>query len=238
MLVDARRGGSRIKRLPPACRPHSIELAYAIQREAGKSLGRIGGWKVGRSSGLINPVYAPLFASDIFKSHARLPASRFAAARMEMELAFCLRNDLPPRKEPYSYEEISSVLDLLPLVEILLSRYEDAAQLPLPESLADCLSNGAVVLGEPLSNWGDLELRSCALELQVDGAQIYANDKVELTGDPVELVHWQANHLAQTGTGLKQGDVVTTGALFAPCAAGRSNIARWRGIGEISFRIE
>ncbi len=241
LLIEAHRTGAPIDRLPESIRPATIADAYAIQDEIMAVLGPIGGWKVGTAGPDAEPSCAPVAASVIHPSGMVLEAQRYHWLGLEIEFAFRVLADLPPRALPYLYEEVAAAIEFVPLIEVIASRFRDRAGFGMAEILADANANGGFVLGAAIKDWRGIDFRTVKVDLAIDGAIVQtALDTHPLGGNPARLVHWQANHLTGRAGGLKRGDIVTTGALkgIAPAKAGNHAVGDWGALGrvEVSFR--
>jgi 2-keto-4-pentenoate hydratase len=55
-------------------------------------------------------------------------------------------------------------------------------------------------------------------------------------GDPRLALTWLANHLAQRGIGLKEGDLITTGTCITPAviAPGDQMVVEFVGLGRVA----
>ena len=104
-LYDARRSRVQLRHLSTEYPQMTIEDGYAIQREWVKleqADGRvIKGRKIGLtsramqlSSQITEPDYAPLMDDMFFEAGSDIPVDRFIAPRVEVELAFVLREGL------------------------------------------------------------------------------------------------------------------------------------------------
>lgn len=236
-LIEARRTGVALERLPIECRPTTLEDAYAIQEEISRVLGPIAGWKVGQADLSSEPFCAPLYASDVYRSGVKLSASEAPGALVEMELAFRTRQHFPARSRKYTAEEIIPSLELLPLIEILSSRFEHFMQLPLIENIADSTANRAVVIGPSVTLWAPGAELAWPITLEIDGAIVHASTAKHASVDPLSLVVWQVNFLAER-EGLMNDQIVTTGSLIRPVPAGKHIAGKWEGIGEVRVVLE
>ena len=120
--LSAARTGQPIPALPEVARPQSEADSYAIQDAVLRRLAeRIGGWKVGFSpeGGIF---CAPIYASRVHASPARLPARGFHLIGIECEIGFRLNKDFPARAQPYSRDEVLRGASLNPTIEIVDSR--------------------------------------------------------------------------------------------------------------------
>ena len=130
LFVEARRSGKPIRELPEACRPaHTRDVNAIVDavtdilvREDGET---IGGWKIGFVfSPRQVPMVCPLFNSRLFKSPARVPLALTPALRIEPEISFRLKQDLPARAKAYRAEELARMLTACASLEIIDSRFD------------------------------------------------------------------------------------------------------------------
>ena len=90
--------------------PATAQEAYRVQDLVFAALypgQRAGAWKVGGPRPDIEPTAAPIPAARLYASPARVPAQGFHMIGIEVELAFRLGRDLPPRAAP-NREEVPS----------------------------------------------------------------------------------------------------------------------------------
>jgi len=185
------------------------------------------------------PSCAPVYHDNILPAGAVLDPAYYHGLALEVEFAFRLRRDLPPRAGGYGYDEVAAAVDFLPLIEVIGSRYRDRTGLSEAELLADANGNGAFILGAPIAEWRELDFRTLRVELAIDGRIVQSACGTHPAGDPVRLVLWQANHTAARCGGLKSGDVVTTGSLqgATAIAAGSRAIGDWGRWGRIELAV-
>ena len=238
LLIEAHRSGRPIDRLPEALRPATIADSYAIQDQIMAALGPIGGWKVGTSGPDAEPSCAPVARSVIFESGVTLEAALYHGLALEIEFAFRILRDLPG--QDHGYDEVAAAIEFVPLIEVIASRFRDRTGLGAAEMLADANANGAFVVGAAIADWCSIDFRKVKVELAINGAIVQTALDTHPLGDPARLVQWQANHLAGRTGGLKQGDIVTTGALkgMSPVTAKGRGVGDWGALGrvEVAFR--
>jgi 2-keto-4-pentenoate hydratase len=213
--------------------------AYAIQDAVTRALAPIGGWKVGMGSPTAEPACAPVYRDRILASGAMLDAARYQGLALEIEFAFKLRRDLPPRARAYAYDEVAEAVDFVPLIEVLGSRYRDRLAVSAAEQLADANANGAFIVGAPIAGWRDFDFRTMRVDLAIDGEVVQSACGTHPTGDPLVLVIWLADHVAVRCGGLKSGDIVTTGSLqgATPIAAGSRAQGDWGLGGQVTASV-
>ena len=240
LLIEAHRTGRPIDRLPEALRPVTIEDAYAIQDHVTAALGAIGAWKVGQG-GPTGPIsIAPIYADRVHASGVELDPAKLHGAALEIEFAFRMKQDLPARAQPYSYDEVLAAIEgFCPCIEVLGSRFKDRTGFAAAENLADGNANGALVYAGPLADWRTLDFTTQKVELAIDGTVVQSPVGTHPAGDPVKLVVWTANHLATRTGGLKRGDVVTTGSLdgATPVGPGSRGVATYGAFGRVEVAL-
>lgn len=199
LLLDARRSGRAIPRLPEALRPAHLAGAYAIQAEIHRALGRSGVWKV---SGGPPAAAAPV----AILTHA--PDAPPGAEGIEGEIALRLARDLIP--DPgMSLETLAAAIDAhAPAFELTRARVVDPAQ-SRAEKMADDFIAHAVVLGTPVAGppaFGPFP-RPVLLR---DGADTHAP---YAPIDPLAALLTYARTGGDLLGGLKAGDWIITGSL-------------------------
>lgn len=232
-LVEARRSRTPIAQLPAAVRPHDLGAAYAIQDEVAARLGPIVGWKLTNAT---VPTCSPVF--NVLKSCATLEAAQFHNPRAEVEFGFMVLDDMPPRTDPYSQDEVFNRLAFVPVIEIVSSRYIDHTVCSKMELLADG-SNGALIIGEPVHEWRKINFRQVAVQLALNDQIIQTALATHPLENPAFLVLWLTNHATARCGGLKRGTVATTGGLRGadPVCAGDSLGGTWQGLGAVNVAL-
>jgi 2-keto-4-pentenoate hydratase len=208
-LAGARRGQA-IPSLPQAARPQSEADSYVIQEAVLRRLGeQIGGYKVGFSpeGGIF---CAPIYASAVHASPARLPARGFHLLGIECEIGFRVNQALPARATPYSRDEVLAAASLHPTIEVVDSRYQDFRSLDRLQVLADNFSNGGLVYGAAASGWQGMDLVHPPIAVTADGKP-FAECTGLRAGDPIGLFVELVNFVANKRGGVPAGTFVTTG---------------------------
>ncbi len=211
LLVDARRGQSRIPRLPPSCRPATVAEAHAIQDAVTAQLGAaVGAFKANAPPGS-EPTRGIIYTPTIHVSPSRIPATLVPQCGVEGEVAFIFRADLPPRGTPYTRDEVAAAVDACAAIEVVTSRFADADNAPPLDKLADCISNGAFVYAPPIKGWQGLELGKLAVTLTVNGVPVLEQVGGHPTGDPLGIAVALVEMMRGT-TGVRTGQFVTCGS--------------------------
>lgn len=218
--------GSRIDALPDGMRPVSRAEGYAVQAYIERHTRRpLYGWKIAATSeagqahiGVDGPLAGRILAERVIEDggHCKLGNNLMRAA--ELEFAFCMAADLPPREEPYSEQEVlDRVASLHPAIELPDSRYEHFESAGLAQLLADNACAHLFILGPPTdANWREMDLAQHRVEGIVNGRASCTGLGANVLGNPRTALTWLANELSRNGLMLKAGQVVTTGTCVVP----------------------
>jgi 2-keto-4-pentenoate hydratase len=210
-LVNARRTMSALDRLPETLRPASVTEAHAIQDTVTRGLGKqVGAYKA-MAPANAEPTRGVIYADTIYATPARIPAALVPNCGVEGEVAFVFRQDMPPRAQPYSRDEVSAAVDALAAIEVVHSRFADFDKIPMLEKLADSIANGAFVHAAPVAGWTGFDLGKLKVTLTVNGATVLEQQGGHPTGDPLGVAVVLVNMVRETG-GVRAGQFVTCGS--------------------------
>jgi 2-keto-4-pentenoate hydratase len=121
-------------------------------------------------------------------------------------------------------------------IEIVDSRIADW-KITFADTVADNGSSAFFVLGEERKPLAGLDLYTCGMALEVNGALVSLGAGAACLGHPLNAAAWLARTLAAMGEGLKGGDVLLTGALgpMVTIRPGDAVEARIGGLGRVGF---
>jgi 2-keto-4-pentenoate hydratase len=246
-LLTGRLGHQTIAPLTEKDPTLDLATAYAIQRSLEDTLvargERVAGWKVGFTSaaaqeayGVTEPVAGFMLASGVFSSGDSVPAARFAAIGVEVEVAFLIGREL-------SGPGVSAVSALLavdgamPALELVDFRFSGKAR--GTDMVADGVATNAIVLGRPLTPAAGLDLALEGVVYEQNGQVVATATAAEVMGNPLSSLAWLANALGAHGRGLRAGDVVLTGSIskILRAKAGDSVRASFTRLGVVSCRF-
>jgi 2-keto-4-pentenoate hydratase len=221
-----------------------VEAAYEVQlinTARSLSLGRrLIGRKIGLTSlavqeqfGVYEPDFGALFADTCFGDAEPIPARKVPQPRVEGEVAIVLARDLP-HPDTTIVELMSAVDFVVPAIEVVASRIS-GWQISIVDTIADNASSGAFVLGNRPVRLPDVDLRSCKMQLTVDGEVVSEGVGEACLGHPLNAALWLARTMAMRGTPMRAGDVIMSGALgrMAPIAAGQRSEVTIEGLGSV-----
>lgn len=232
-LDQAERTRSQIRLLTDAHPAMTMDDAYAVQaawverKVAGGD--PVIGWKIGLTSKAMQaalsidiPDSGVLLGSMAFANGAKIAADRFIQPRIEAEIAFVMRDDVPANATPAQI--LAATAYVAPALEILDTRIfrKDPVSGRLRtvfDTISDNAANGGIVLGEPIHDFAKLDLGWI-------GAIVSRNDEVEETGlgagvlgDPLVSMAWLAQRLGAYGQRIEAGQVVLSGSFIRPVEA-------------------
>ncbi len=234
-LVEARRSGTLLDRLPEGSAPARPQDAMAIQDAVLRQLGEaVAAWKVSTIEGVV--VRGAILASRIFKSPASVPVRVAPMRAVEVEIAFLFERGLPPRDRDYTYDEVAAAAIALPAIEIVDSRFRRYKDAPLLDRAADCISNAGLVHGAPRKDWRSFDLKNIEAALTVDGKDIVRRKGGHVAGDPLLPAIDLANDLRRS-QGLAPGVIVTTGTYtgMAVVEPGQRAVGSFAGFGTVEL---
>jgi 2-keto-4-pentenoate hydratase len=239
LLIGARSTCKPLPGFPEALRPQSNEDSFAVQDAVLAVLGPAGGWKTGAGSPTATPNIAPLFATLVAPSPARLGGPPlFGEVLIEVEFAFRIGKDLPGLDRPYGRADLVEAIDAFcPAIEVVMSRFEDRPSMDPFSLLADNFSNGFFVYGTPIANWRQIDFAAQHIDLSIGGKQLLSIVPQHPAHDPLYPVVWSANHLAARRGGFRKGEFVTTGTLTGvlPILPGQTATADFGPLGRVEF---
>ena len=211
----------------------TVEDGYAISRawvQMKVAEGRVArGHKIGLtsramqiSSQIDSPDYGTLL-DDMFFEPGDLPAARFIAPRVEVELAFVLKKKLEG-----THITVDDVLDatdyVQPAIEIIDARIEQfdrhsKAMRKVQDTISDNAANAGIVLGGRKVSPRDIDLPWVGAILRQNGVVEETGLAAGVQGHPAIGVAWLAMKLAPWGECLQAGEVVLAGSFTRPVAA-------------------
>ena len=250
----AEKAGRQIGQLSRAHPQMTIDDAYAVQRAwvamkiaEGRTLR---GHKVGltskamqASSQISEPDYGDLLDDMFFPDGSDIPMARFIVPRVEVELAFVLRE---PLKGPGCtlFDVLTATDYVVPALEIIDARIEQFdAQTKAPRRVMDTISDNAANAGVVL---GGRPVRPLDVDLRWVSALMYRNGVIEESGvaaavlnHPANGIAWLANKLGSLGVTLQPGQVILGGSFTrpVPAAAGDTFHVDYGPLGAISCRF-
>jgi 2-oxopent-4-enoate/cis-2-oxohex-4-enoate hydratase len=245
-LYAALRGRHTVAPLTGRVPGVTIDDAYGISRRMlARRLAdgeRVVGKKIGVTSEAVQkmldvhqPDFGFLTDAMLFESGAVIPiGERLIQPRAEGEIAFVLARDLagPGVTEA---DVLAATRAVRPCFEIVDSRIRDW-KIRIEDTVADNASSGVFVLGPDEVDPRTVDLVSCRIRVEKNGAPLSEGVGAAALGSPVYCVAWLANTLSRFGIALEAGEVILSGSLvpLEPVKAGDRMRLELEGIGGAS----
>ena len=233
----------------------TMDDAYNIQKawvDRKKNEGRsVIGYKIGLTSramqmavNIDQPDYGVLLDDMLFEDGATLKASDFLDPRIEVELAFVLKE--PLFGENVTIFDVYNATDyVIPSLELIAARCmrtdpETGYTRKVYDTISDNAANAGIILG-------GRPVKPSEMDLRWAGAALYLNGKIEETGlacgvlgHPAKGISWVCKRFAPHGVGLEPGQVILAGSFTrpVPVKAGDTIHADFGPLGGIGLRFE
>lgn len=232
----------------------TLEDGYAVSRAwVKKKLAegrRTIGHKIGltsramqRSSNVDEPDFGTLLDDMLFLDGQDIPIERFIEPRVEVELAFILKE---PLRGPGCtiYDVLNATDYVTPAIEIIDARIEridkaTGVTRKVYDTISDNAANAGIVLG-------GRPVKPDALDLRWVSALLYRNGVIEESGVAAAVLNhpangpaWLANKIAPHDEWLEPGQIILGGSFTAPVFArpGDSFHVDYGPLGSISVRF-
>ncbi len=212
----------------------NMEDAYAIQKrwmEVKIGEGReVIGYKAGLTSRAMQmrmqieePDYGTLLDDMLFEDGSAIEAKQFSDPRIEVELAFILKEKLEGTQ--ISIFDVLNATDyVIPALELIAARsYRVDPDNGYVRKIVDTISDNAASAGIIM---GGRPIKPMDMDLRWVGAMLYRNGVLEETGlaagvlhHPANGVAWIAKRFAPHGIALEPGQVLLAGSFTRPVMA-------------------
>lgn len=205
--------------------------AYAVQRawvalkvQAGR---RVLGHKIGltsramqMASQITEPDYGVLLDDMFFEPNGDIDLSRFVAPKVEVELAFLLRDDLRGPNVTL-FDVLRATEYVTPAAEIIDARIQRVSAVTgkprrVFDTISDNAANAGVIVGGRAVKPDDIDLRWAAALCIRNGVIEETGVAAGVLGHPATGIAWLANRLALHGEGLRAGELVLAGSFTRP----------------------
>lgn len=247
-LAEADRTKGIIPRITARYPGSTVEDAYAIQgvwRDKNIAAGRrLVGRKIGLTSkamqqatGITEPDYGVMFDDTVYRSGADIDASQFSNVRVEVELAFVLKQ--PLAGAGCTLEDALAAIDYaVPALEVLNSHIELEGR-TIVDTISDNAAYGAMVLGDVHKRPDEIDLRWVPGVLSRNGEIEETGVAAGVLGHPATGVAWLANKFAQHGARLEAGEIILAGSFTRPMwvNAGDDVLCDYGPMGTITCRF-
>jgi 2-oxo-hept-3-ene-1,7-dioate hydratase len=212
----------------------TIEDAYSIQQEWVRMKIAEGrkpiGHKIGltsramqRASNISEPDYGVLLDDMLFQDGFDIPFERFIVPRVEVELAFILKDRLSGPNCTI-FDVLKATDYVIPAIEIIDSRIqpvdpETKVTRKVCDTISDNAANAALVTGGRPVKPDEVDLRWVAAVLHRNGVIEESGVAAAVLSNPVNGPAWLANKLHPHGASLEPGEIILGGSFTAPVPA-------------------
>lgn len=232
----------------------TMDDAYAIQKswvdQKIANGASVKGYKIGLTSramqmavNIDQPDYGILLDDMFFEDGAEIKVSDFLDPRIEVELAFVLKE--PLEGENVTIFDVLNATDyVIPSLELIAARcYRTDPQSGYQRTVLDTISDNAANAGIIL---GGRPIKPTEMDLRWAGCLLYLNGQIEETGiaagvlgHPAKGISWVCKRFAPHGVGLKPGQVILSGSFTrpVPVKAGDTVHADYGPLGGISVKF-
>ncbi|MGN6580891.1 MAG: fumarylacetoacetate hydrolase family protein [Bordetella sp.] len=244
-LIKARQAGMAGERLPADLRPGNLGQGFAVQLRTAELLEKEHrdpalAWKSALPSA-DRASTAPIYASTILQADAgpvTMPVVD-GKVRIEPEIAFEIKRDLPARPQPYTEAEVDAAIGRARLaLEILGCRYARPDDASASELLADHMFNHGLVLGPDIAS-PDAAPVEMDIVIRADGDAPQSYAGVHPNKSPRAGLYWLVEFLRGAGLGLKAGQHVITGSYagYIDVPAGQDLKIGFGSLGTLAVRF-
>lgn len=228
----------------------SVEEAYEVQAMVVKRRiqrgERVVGWKVGATSQGIQellrgvtdgPIFGCMTTRSIHTNGSGIAASKFCAPAFEGEIAFIMER---PLKGPgITIADVArATYGVVASVELVDSRIKVNGG-DFKNIIADNSGHAGIILGPTVRPVTDLDLRLEGVMITKNGRLLGSACGCEALGNPMNVVAWLANKLAQFDRQIAEGEIITTGSLgqVIPVEAGDVIDVSYTNLGSVQFYV-
>ena len=206
--------------------PQNKEEAYKIQGEYEKvSNSDLFGWKIAATSldgqkhiGVNGPIAGRLLKERYNKSGASISLQQNIMKKVEAEFAFKLLNDIQPRLEKYSKDEVLESLDcVVPAIEIPDSRFLNFDKVGGNLIIADNACAGDFILSDNLfSDFKNIDFKNFKVNCYKNNEVAESGIGSNVLGDPLIALTWIINELSSLNITCKKQQIIMTGTCIKP----------------------
>lgn len=231
LLDEAERSRSQIRQTSTVYPEMAIDDSYRIQdawRDLKLTRGeQIVGHKIGLTSRAMQaamkietPDSGFLTTDMVFEPNSVIPAARFCDPKLEIELAFCLNEDLSG--DDLTVDDVLDATEYVtPAVELIAARSfrtdtETGRTRTVLDTISDNAANAGIICGGERIAPREVDLRWIS-------ALGYRNGTIEETGvaagvldHPARGLTWLCRRYAGLGQGLLAGQIVLAGSFTRP----------------------
>ncbi|MGV9709786.1 2-keto-4-pentenoate hydratase [Gordonia sp. NPDC003424] len=231
--------------IDPASDPTTAD-AFRVQQEvirrrvaAGDA---VAGFKLGNIAnamqtkfGVDEPDYGYLLASQFRPENLPISADEFIEPFVELEPAFVLKRSVGGAHTT-AVDIIAATDFVVPALEIIDSRVRDW-NIEIYDTLADCGSSGAVIVGGSPRKLSEVNLADTTGEIRFGGEVKAKGNTSAVYGNPIGALVWLCRRISEYGLGLEAGQLILPGSILAAekMIPGRQIVGHFEDWGDVAF---
>jgi 2-keto-4-pentenoate hydratase len=225
-VLEQHNNGASYNSLPHSFGITALTDAYKIQELVIKnwetSRGKVSGYKLALTSkpiqkmcGMDHPCIGRVFQSMIKENNSDLKLGDFGRLGVEFELAIRIASDMPRQSEPWTSRSVKeNIKSICASFELVDDRNANYSNLDACSLIADNSWSAGAVLAPETRQWGNFNFENTIVTKIVNGVSESSITGAAL-GSPLNSIAWVANFLNETGSNIKENDIVMTGSTFA-----------------------
>ncbi|MDB5481155.1 MAG: hpaH [Caulobacteraceae bacterium] len=189
-------------------------------------------------SGATEPDYGFLYDDWIVPEGSTIEMARLNRPLVETEIAFVM--GAPLSGPSVNAADVIRATDfVLPMLEIVDSRFNTRGKNALIDSISDGASCGFAVLGGNPVKLTDVDVRNMSASLSINGEIQQTGSARAVMGNPINAVAWLVNRLHEFGVPIQPGDIILSGSFIraVPFGPGDTVLALFDQLGEVSLSV-
>tara|TARA_Y100000590_G_scaffold267127_1_gene299988 strand:+ start:993 stop:1799 length:807 start_codon:yes stop_codon:yes gene_type:complete len=251
ILYNSRINLQRIKALPEDCKPKSLKEAYSIQDALTKKYLtsdnniKLIGKKIGCTNkaaqvqlNIKGSFFGNIFSNNISKSNCKINPKQYFSPFIEPEFSFVMKEELDISKAPYSPDVVSEfILEVLPSIELVDSRYEDWTKIGVNNLVADNAVHAHWIFGNSFKEINIFDFKNHSVNLYINDKLIEKGNSSNVMGNPINSLTWLINNLASIGKSLPKNYYVSTGTCTKAIPIFKGDIVKadFGNLGNVDF---
>ena len=238
-LLAARKGGPKLTAADLAGVITDRAAAYRIQEGVTRSLGAVGGFKVGLPGPGQIPNIAPILAERVRYSPAQFTRDELDLVGIELEVAFHVDTQLPDASDPDFEAKARKCISPAAAIELVDTRLADHESAEPFWKLADNQINAGMIFTDPVAQWDDLDLRNVSAKLQAGDEIIFEGIGAVPGASAFDVFCAFARAVGEHCGGIKPGQWVITGSVSGMrfIEFGQTVVGHIEGLGDVQVTV-
>jgi 2-keto-4-pentenoate hydratase len=189
-------------------------------------------------SGATEPDYGFVYDDWFVPEGSTIETERLNRPLVEAEIAFVMGAPLSG-PSANAADVIRATDFVLPMLEIVDSRFNARGKNALIDSISDGAWCGFAVLGGNPVKLTNVDLRNMSASLSINGEIQQTGSARAVMGNPINAVAWLVNKLHEFGVSIQPGDVIMSGSFIraVPFGPGDTVLALFDQLGEVSLSV-